>query len=87
MEINEGVIRDQQGIYAGLLQSQRLHRQLAVCYNSDGKLLVKISMVKDITRSKEGMLVTLGSPDETRLETIIPFEHIQSIYPIRDFIE
>lgn len=85
MEIHFGIVRDKQGIYSGLLESRSRHRQLAVCYKSDGKLIVKICMVKRIERRKEGSLVTLFSPEDENSEITIPIDHIQSIYPIRAF--
>ena len=87
MDIKEGVIRDRDSIYSGLLHSQSLNHQLAVCYNSDGKLLVKISVVKNISRGKNGLEVTLVSPGEVQPETVIPLENIQSIYLISDFVK
>ena len=86
MEIHLGVIRDKQGIYSALLQSQSTKRQLAVCFNSDGKLLVKICTVTDMVRRKDGISVTLKSQTEEDSETTILLEHIKSIYPIRDFL-
>jgi hypothetical protein len=85
MEIHFGVVRDKQGIQSGLLESRSTHRQLAVCYSSDGKLIVKICIVKDIDHRHDGTWVTLLSPDGNNSETNILLEHIQSIYPIRDF--
>ena len=85
MEIHFGIVRDKQGIYAGLLESRSRHRQLAVCYNSDGKLIVKICLVKRIDRRKDGTWVTLISPDDDHDETTILIDLIQSIYPIRAF--
>jgi hypothetical protein len=86
-QVNVGVIRDKQGIYMGLLKSKSLNRQLAVCYNSDGKLIVKICIVKEIIRDKKDSTVTLVSPDDTHAETSIALDLIQSIYPIRDFMQ
>lgn len=85
MEIHFGIVRDKEGIYSGLLESRSRGRQLAVCYNSDGKLIVKICIVKRIHRRKEGGSVTLMSPDDGNSETTILIDHIQSIYPIRAF--
>lgn len=85
MDIHFGLIRDKQGIYAILQDSRSRQRQLAVCYNSDGKLLVKIAVVKDISGGKDGKWVTVFSPDDDKSELTIPIDHIQSIYPIRDF--
>ena len=85
IEIHFGVIRDKQGIHSALVQSRSHHRQLAVCYSSEGKLIVKICIVKDIDKRKDGTWVTLLSPDDNNNETNIPLDHIQSIYPIRDF--
>jgi hypothetical protein len=84
MEINLGVIRDRHSIYSGLLQSLSMNRQLAVCYNSDGKLIVKICQVKDIGPEENGN-VTLVSAGETHTEITIPLHHIESIYPISEF--
>lgn len=84
MEANVGVIRDKPGIYSGLWQSQSSNHQLAVCYNSDGKLIVKICTVKEIVREDTGTRVTLVS-DNDKSETIILFDQIVSIYPIREF--
>lgn len=84
MEIHFGVVRDKQGIHSGLLQSRSHHRQLAVCYSSEGKLIVKICIVKSFDTRKDGTWVMLRSPDDDS-ETEVPLDHIQSIYPIRDF--
>ena len=84
MEANVGVIRDKPGIYSGLWQSQSSNHQLAVCYNRDGKLIVKICTVKDIVREDPGTRVTLVS-DNDKSETVILFDEIVSIYPIREF--
>ena len=84
MEVNVSVIRDKPGIYSGLRQSQSSNQQLAVCYNSEGKLIVKICTVKEISRQEEGARVTLVSPDD-KIETDIPIDTIESIYPIRGF--
>lgn len=86
-EVNVGVIRDKQGIYLGLLKSKSLNRQLAVCFNSSGKLIVKICIVREIIRDKKASTVTVASPDDAHVETSIPLDNIQSIYPIRDFIQ
>lgn len=85
MEIHFGIIRDKQGIYTGLLESRSRHRQLAVCFKADSKLIVKISMVKRIDRRKDGTWVTLISPDDGDNEITILVDDIQSIYPIRAF--
>jgi len=86
MDVHLGVIRDKQGIYSALLKSQSLHRQLAVCYNHEGKLIVKICTVKEIERTGEGSTVTFVSQDDATSETRVPLDQIQSIYSIRDFI-
>lgn len=86
IDLNLGVIRDKQGIYSGLIQSQSLNQQLAVCYNSDGKLIVKIAVVTRIIPTKDGITVALASPDDARVEMVIPLDHIESIYPIRNFM-
>jgi len=85
MDIHFGLIRDKHGILAALEDSLSRQRQLAVCFNSDGKLIVKITTVKDIRNRKDGSWVTLFSPDDHNREFSIPVDHIQSIYPIRDF--
>ena len=85
--VHVGVIRDKPGIYLGLIKSKSENRQLAVCYNSDGKLIVKICVVKNIVGDRNNGTVTLASPDDPLAETSIPVAHIQSIYPIRDFIQ
>lgn len=85
--VHAGVIRDKRGIYLGLLKSKSENRQLAICYNSDGKLIVKICVVKDIVGEGSTGTVMLVSPDDPNVETSIPVEYIQSIYPIRDFIQ
>ena len=87
MEINVGLIRDRQGIYAGLLQSQAANRQLAVCYKSNDKLIVKISIVKELVSADAGTTVVLLSPDKTDSETTIRLEDIESIYLISDFMK
>ncbi len=86
MDLNVGVIRDKQGIYSGLLKSQSLNHQLAVCYNSGGKLLVKIAVVAHIIPTKEGTTITFASPDDASVEIVIPLDDIESIYPIRNFM-
>lgn len=87
MEIHLGVIRDKQEIYAALLQSQALNRQLAICYNSGGKLLVKICTVANVTGRGVASRVTISSqPNTGGDETTITLDDIQSIYPICDFI-
>jgi len=86
MDVHLGVIRDKQGIYSALLQSQSLRRQLAVCYSNQGQLIVKICTVKEIERTGEGSTVTFVSLDEASSEARVPLDQIQSIYPIRDFI-
>lgn len=88
MEIHLGVIRDRQGIYSALMESQSIKRQLAVCFNSDGKLLVKICTVSGMEHLQDGGInVTLKSPvEQSGSETTIRLDLIQSIYPIRDFL-
>ena len=88
MEIHMGVIRDKRGIYAGLLQSLSTAHQLAVCYNSEGKLIVKICTVMDIAGDKDTGSVRLRTiPIDPASETIVSLDHIESIYPIRDFLK
>ena len=88
MEVHFGVIRDKGEISATLRSSQSLNRQLAVCYNDDGKLLVKICTVGRIIGKQDGVRVVLkSSSDEEGDDITIPVDQIQSIYPIRDFID
>lgn len=88
MEVHFGVIRDKAGIYEGLLQSQYSNRQLAVCFDSDGKLIVKICTVKDIVGGKNGPMVLLHSDlHDLPGESTIMLDQIRSIYPIRDFVK
>ena len=84
MEVNFGVIRDKHSIYSQLLQSESAKSHLAVCYNSDGKLIVKICRVKDIGPEDNGN-VTLVSPEEDQADITIQLKHIESIYPISGF--
>ncbi len=87
MEVNIGVIRDRQGIHAELLRSESTSRQLAICYISDGKLIVKISVVKKLKNTPEGIIVLLGATaNDPPHETVVPLDQIQSIYPISDFV-
>lgn len=88
MEVHFGVIRDKKEISSALLTSQTMNRQLAVCYNSDGKLLVKICTVGRIIGKKDGVRVVLKLLGEDEGGGLtISFDQIQSIYPIRDFVE
>lgn len=87
MEANIGVIRDKPGIYTGLWQSQSFNQQLAICYSSEDKLLVKIGTVRVIERKGDETNVTFAGPEDDQAETTIPFESIVSIYPIRDFVK
>jgi hypothetical protein len=87
-EVHVGVIRDKQGIYAGLLQSHSSNHQLAVCYNSEGKLIVKICTVMNIMGGKaDGTVILRSQPDDANSEITIKLDDIESIYPIRDFIK
>jgi len=86
IEVHMGVIRDKQGIYSALLQSQESNQQLAICFNSDGKLLVKICTVLDIAGSNDGVKVILRQTDEIEKETTIMLDRIESIYPIHAFL-
>jgi len=83
-EIHFGVIRDKKGIHAGLLQSKASNRQLAICYTSEGKLLVKICTVMDIKKDGSGIILR-SQADGPAGEITITMDHIESIYPIRDF--
>lgn len=86
MEVSIGVIRDKQGIYSGLLQSQLAKRQLAVCYNREGKLFVKLSVVRAIIKDGDGTRVILMSADDPPDRTEILLDNIQSIYLISEFL-
>lgn len=87
MDVHFGVIRDKQAISSALINSQTMKRQLAVCYKSEGKLLVKICTVGRIIGKRDGVRVVLKSAGEEEGDDLtIPFDHIQSIYPIRDFV-
>jgi hypothetical protein len=86
MEIRAGLIRDKPGIYNGLLRSWSTKGQLAVCYNSGGKLFVKICVVKEIRKDNDATTVCLASPDDIKNETTVALDHIESIYPIRAYI-
>jgi hypothetical protein len=87
MKTQMGVIRDKDGIYAGLLQSQSLAHQLAVCYHSEDRLVVKICTVINIAVGDEPALVTLRTrpEDPPATEIVVSLDHIESIYPISDF--
>ena len=86
MELHFGVIRDKQAIHAALTESLHGGRQLAVCYNSEGKLIVKICTVTAILEDKGVTMATLHSRStDTDSEFTLPLERIQSLYPIRDF--
>lgn len=86
MQLHFGFIRDKQAIHAALLQSKTLGRQLAICYASEGKLIVKVGNIMDLTRGKEGERVILRSKSEQPdSEFSILLDHIQSVYPIREF--
>ncbi|HEX8039819.1 MAG TPA: hypothetical protein VF490_11750 [Chryseosolibacter sp.] len=87
MELHFGMIRDKGGIYSGLAESQSTNRQLAICYNSKDKLLVKICTVASLSKTRDGVRVTLntqgddGSPEPVT----VMLEQIESIYPINEF--
>jgi hypothetical protein len=86
MEVHFGVIRDKQAIHAALLESKSLNRQLAVCFNSEGKLVVKICTVIDVVNGDDGTSVILRAhTEEHNSEFALRLSSIQSIYPIRDF--
>lgn len=85
MEVRSGVIRDKQGIHAGLLQCKSSNNQLAVCYSSDGKLLVKICYVMDVPAGGDGPTTMRLDPNDQATEFKVRVEDIQSIYPIREF--
>ncbi|MGC1240743.1 MAG: hypothetical protein WA874_04100 [Chryseosolibacter sp.] len=86
MEVHFGFIRDKQRIHAGLMNSKSSNHQVAICYSSEGKLLVKICTVVDVTSDAQGATVTLRTQqDDPATELRIPVDQIQSIYTIRDF--
>ena len=86
MELHFGVIRDKQAIHAALKQSKSLKRQLAVCYNSEGKLIVRICLVIDLIERKEGTSVIFRTQtEEGESDLTLLLSNIQSIYPIIDF--
>ena len=86
MELNLGVIRDRHEIHSALMQSHSTKRQLAVCFNNDGKLLVKICSVTAIERTKAGVQVTLRSQGgDMEDDLTVLLDHIESVYRMRDF--
>jgi hypothetical protein len=88
-ELQFGMIRDKEGIYAGLIQSQSFNRQLAICYKSEGKLLVQICSVLRIEQAKDTVMVTVyPQPEEPGSKpTTLLLDNIESIYPIHAFIQ
>lgn len=84
-DVNVGLIRDPEGIYNGLQESREGNRQLAVCYNAEDKLMVKICIVAELLHENGKVTVVLGSSDEPPDSFSVPLEHIQSIYLIKDF--
>ena len=88
MEVHFGVIRDKNSIHAGLLHSRSSNHQLAICFNSEGKLLVRICTVTDLVVENDVVSVVLQpQPGNRQSEFRIPLDRIQSIYPIREFNE
>jgi hypothetical protein len=88
MELHFEVIRDKEAIYAELLQGQSLGYQLAICYNSDGKLIVKICIVTNIAMGIDGIVITLrGHPNDAATEVKVALNSIESIYPIHPFLK
>lgn len=88
MELHFEVIRDKEAIFAELLQSQSLGYQLAICYNGDGKLIVKTCIVTDIVPGIDGVVVTLRSePNNVTTEDNVALDCIESIYPIHAFLK
>lgn len=87
MELHFGMIRDKEAIQEGLAESRSSNRQLAICYNSADKLLVKICTVADLSTTSDGTLVTVSTPRaDGSLETMaVRLDDIESIYPINDF--
>ena len=88
IEVHFGVVRDKPGIYAVLLQSKSFKRQLAVCYSIGGKLMVKISTVMEISGGPdEGTVVLRSQSEDAQSETTVKMDCIESIYPIREFLQ
>ncbi|HET9485825.1 MAG TPA: hypothetical protein VFO54_00240 [Chryseosolibacter sp.] len=88
MEVHFGVIRDKNSIHAGLLHSRSSNHQLAICFNNEGKLLVRICTVADLIVENDVVSVTLRpEPGSQQSDFKIPLDRIQSIYPIREFNE
>lgn len=82
MELHFEVIRDKEAIYAELVQSQSQGHQLAICYNKDDKLAVKICTVKDIVRRNDKVAITLHSGLHDASTEEIALDIIESIYPL-----
>lgn len=88
MQLHFEVIRDKESIYAELIQSQSLGYQLAVCFNDEGKLIVKICTVTAITNDNDRTLVTLRSdPADITTECLVDLDSIESIYPMHVFLK
>lgn len=85
MELHFGVIRDKQAIHAALQQSKDHNRHLAVCFNSEGKLIVKICTVVDIADKGATTVLLRSQSDSENCDFSVLLSNIQSIYPIRDF--
>lgn len=86
MELHFGVIRNKQAIHAVLEESRANDRHLAVCFNSEGKLIVKICTVVDILDDNVATRVILRSQSgDGDSDFSLLLSNIQSIYPIRDF--
>lgn len=82
MELHFEVISGKEAIYAELVQSQSQGHQLAICYNKDGKLAVKICIVKDILRRNDKVAISLRSGLHDANTEEIALDIIESIYPI-----
>lgn len=86
MQLHFGVISGKAAIRAALLRSKGRNRQLAVCYASGGKLLVKIGCIMELLEGRDGGRAILRSKsEESATEFSIPLDHIRSVYPIREF--
>jgi hypothetical protein len=87
MELHFGMIRDKEGIRAGLAESRASNRQLAICYTSSNKLLVKICTVADLSPANgEGLVILNTQREDGSLEKMtVILDDIESIYPINDF--
>ncbi len=88
MQLHFEVIRDKESIFAELIQSQSLGHQMAICFNDEGKLIVKICVVTEITYDNDRTLVTLRSDlVDVTTECVVALDSIESIYPMHAFLK